>query len=144
MSSGAIVLAAILLMAPAPAGAQSSFPAAQPCLGQRVPLSSVNALADCLSDPNPAVRDAIAFEGLSALLRSGNVEVATLRGLRDRLLVTVRQGGPALQTSFSVLTLAEVARTDRVKPWMSDAEREAMVQAAAGFLSSVTDYRAFT
>jgi hypothetical protein len=49
-----------------------------------------------------------------------------------------------LQTSFPALTLAEIARTDRMKPWMTDEERDVMVGAAATFLSAVTDYRAFT
>jgi len=39
--------------------------------------------------------------------------------------------------------LAEVARTDRVAPWMSPAEREAMLARATTYLASVRDYRGF-
>ena len=138
MSARAIVLATALALAPNLVEAQAR------CAGRDVPRDSVNALADCLGDPNPEVRDGIAFEGLSKLLRSGSLDAAALRGLKDRLLVVVARGGTALETSFPALTLAEVARTDRIKPWMNDAERQQMVDASAHFLNSITDYRAFT
>lgn len=125
-------------MAPLAVAAQS------PCAGTSVPRDSLSALADCLADPNPQVRDGIAFETLSKMLRSGSVDMAAMRALKERLLTTVSKGGSALQTSFPALTLSEIARTDRIKAWMTDAERDAMVDAAARFLSTITDYRAFT
>lgn len=135
MRFAGILLAAMVTSAPLVALAQSP-----PCTAD----APVNALADCLSDPNPAIRDGIAFEQLSQRMRAGSLDVAALRALKDRLLPTVLRGGNALQTSFPALTLSEVARTDRLKAWMSDAERDAMVDAAARFLSGITDYRAFT
>jgi hypothetical protein len=47
------------------------------------------------------------------------------------------------QRPFAILTLAEVARTDRIKPWMTDSDRGVLVNAAANYLSTLTDYRAF-
>ena len=138
ISLRALGLAAALSFAPAAAEAQS------PCRGTSVARDSLMALADCLADPNPQVRDGIAFETLSKLLRSGSVDAAALRALKERLLATVLRGGSALQTSFPALTLSEIARTDRIKAWMTEAERDAMVEAAARFLSMTTDYRAFT
>lgn len=138
MSIRTIVLSTAVLLS------QTLLDAQARCLGGNVPRDSVNALADCLSDPSPEVRDGIAFESLSKLMRAGSLETAALRALKDRLIVVVTQGGTALQTSFPALTLAEVARTDRLKPWMTDAERDAMVDAAARFLSTISDYRAFT
>jgi hypothetical protein len=138
MSARAIVFATALAFAPSVVHAQT------PCVGRDVPRTSLDALADCLSDPNPDVRDGIAFDGLSKLLRSGSLEAPALRGLKDRLIVAVTQRGTALQTSFPALALAEVARTDRVKPWMTDLEREALVDTAARFLATISDYRAFT
>jgi hypothetical protein len=134
MRATAFILAAVILCAPVVGRAQSSCTADAP----------VNTLADCLTDPNPAVRDGIAFEQLSKRMRAGSLDVAALRSLKDRLLPTALRGGDALQTSFPALVLSEVARTDRLKAWMSGAERDAMVDAAARFLSGVTDYRAFT
>ena len=36
------------------------------------------------------------------------------------------------------------ARTDRIKPWLAPDERERLVDAAAGFLTGVRDYRGFS
>jgi hypothetical protein len=65
--------------------------------------------------------------------------------LKSDLLERVRRSyGSALLKSFSALALSEVARTDRIKPWMTDVERQEMVDAAATFLSGISDYRAFS
>ena len=138
MRTPAIVLATALVFAPTLVEAQGR------CAGRDVPRDSVSALADCLSDPDPEIRDGIAFETLSKLLRSGSVDASTLGSLKDRLLRGALRSRSAMDTSFHALTLAEVARTDRIKPWMTDAERQQMVDAAAHFLNSITDYRAFT
>lgn len=132
------VLAAALLIAPTLAEGQA------PCAGRDVARDSISALADCLGDPNPDIRDGIAFETLSKLLRSGSVDASTLGSLQDRLLSGALRSRSALETSFYALALAEVARTDRIRPWMTDAERQQMVDASAHFLNSITDYRAFT
>jgi hypothetical protein len=110
------------------------------CIG-----ASLLALITCLGNPDPAIRDKVAFERLSTAMRAGEVDAATLGIMKTRLLEMVAAADPqGFQRPFAILTLAEVARTDRVKPWMSDADREAMVAAASGFLSQLTDYRAFT
>lgn len=102
------------------------------------------ALIACLGDPDPGIRDKIAFERISATLRSGDVDRATLSDLRTRLLGLVAAADPlGVQRPFAILALAEVARTDRLKPWMTDAERQTLVEASAQYLSSITDYRAF-
>jgi hypothetical protein len=99
----------------------------------------------CLGDPNPKVRDSLAFEGLSSVLRAGSLQPQTVSRLKTALLDQLRQaGGSAILRSFSALTLSEIARTDRIKPWMTDAERQEIVEAAATFLAGVTDYRAFS
>jgi hypothetical protein len=121
---------------------------AQPCPDVRTASDRQAAaltLATCLGDPDPKVRDTLAFEGLSSVMRSGGLEPATLTALKTLLLDRVRQAGtPVILKSFSALTLSEIARTDRIKPWMTDAARQEMVDAAAMFLSGITDYRAFS
>lgn len=102
-------------------------------------------LAACLGNPDPKVRDTLAFEALAAAMRSNLLEPRTLSQLRHNLLAQLTTpNGSALLASFSALTLAEVARTDRLKPWMTDGERQELVDAAAAFLGGVTDYRAFS
>jgi hypothetical protein len=102
------------------------------------------ALTACLGDPDPNIRDKVAFERLSAAMRSGEVDRTTLAELEARLLKLVADPDPqGFQRPFAILTLAEVARTDRVKPWMADADREQLVKVAADYLANLTDYRAF-
>jgi len=101
-------------------------------------------LVPCLGDPNPQLRDGIAFEALSTWMRSGELDVPTLRKLRDLMMPGLAAWDAAgFRAPFSALVMAEVARTDRIKPWMTADEREAMVQAATKFLPSVKDYRGF-
>jgi hypothetical protein len=134
-------IAAIVLLVAAP-----SF--AQRCPDVRTAQDrhgSALLLANCLGDPDPKVRDALAFEALSSVMRSGTLEQKTLSDLKTVLLKQVLQpGGSAMLRSFSALTLSEVARTDRIKAWMSDRERQELVDAAAMFLSGISDYRAFS
>lgn len=102
------------------------------------------ALTACLGDPDPSVRDKIAFERFSAALRGGEVPLETLTAVRNQLVWMMSLPDPqGFQRPFVILTLAEVARTDRVKPWMTDADRDTLVTTASQYLASITDYRAF-
>lgn len=101
-------------------------------------------LVDCLGDPDPAVRDGIAYEALQHWMRAGDFDAATLRGLREALFLRLDAPDPrGVSRPFAALVLAEVARTDRVAPWMSPAEREAMLARATAYLASIRDYRGF-
>jgi hypothetical protein len=102
------------------------------------------ALPACLGDPNPAVRDGIAFEALSSWMRGGQIDQATLRALRADLLKRLaREESAGFSAPFAALVLSEVARTDRLAAWMTVDERDEMVRAAALYLTKITDYRAF-
>jgi hypothetical protein len=103
-------------------------------------------LLDCLADPDPTLRDGIAFEAWSSWLRAGQIDEATRRVALQRLQEQLPAGAddPGGFTSpFSALVLSEVARTDRVAPWMTAEEREALLLQATAYLSSVRDYRGF-
>jgi hypothetical protein len=101
-------------------------------------------LVECLGHPDPQIRDQIAFTRLATLLRQGQWTPAQLRELRARLEADLqaedRQG---YRRPFLALVLAEVARTDRIQPWMLPAERTSMAAAAAAYLASVRDYRGY-
>ena len=104
----------------------------------------VERLPACLSDPDPTLRDGIGYEGLSAWLRAGSLDETQRRTLRDRLYEMLEQDtADGVGPPFAALVLSEVARTDRIAPWMSPDERDAMVRRAAAYLSSVRDYRGF-
>lgn len=102
------------------------------------------ALTACLGDPNPVLRDGIAFEALSTWMRAGLLDRLTLIELRDRLMpMLANPDAQGFRGPFAALVMAEVARTDRLSAWLSAEEREALVRAAAKFLTSIQDYRAF-
>lgn len=103
-------------------------------------------LANCLGSPNPVLRDGIAYEGLVALLRGDRVS----NGVKHELLVklsgslhpdVVDQQG--FVKPFAALALAEVARTDRLDPYLTQDERQQLVQTGADYLVSINDFRGF-
>lgn len=101
-------------------------------------------LLDCLAHADPALRDEIAFESLQAWMRAQKLDAATMRTIRTTLLARLNAPDTAgFGPPFAALVLAEVARADRVKPYLSAAERGELVQAAATYLSAVRDYRGF-
>lgn len=102
------------------------------------------ALVECLDETDPMLRDGIAFEALSLWMRGKQLDLDTLRSLQARLFEQL--DGPdtsGFRKPFAALVLAEVARTDRVQPWMTAEERERMATAAAAYLSSIRDYRGY-
>jgi hypothetical protein len=105
-------------------------------------------LLDCLADPDPALRDEVAYEGLQWWMRSNALSPAVVRRLANQLLGRVTPRAAAsdargVAAPFAALTLAEVARVDRLTPIYSPAEREGFVNAAISYLASVRDYRGF-
>ena len=101
-------------------------------------------LLGCLSSPDPALRDGIAYEALAQWMRGDQLDIATRRQLRDRLQAMLEEpDAEGFRQPFAALVLSEVARTDRITPWMSPKERAAMAQAAAAYLTSVRDYRGY-
>ena len=104
----------------------------------------VEELVACLGDPDPELRDGVAFEALSKWMRDDAFDAAQLGALRDRLYALLEGAeGEGYARPFAALVLSEVARTDRIKPWMSAAERAAMVEKAAAYVAGVRDYRGY-
>jgi len=105
-------------------------------------------LVDCLADPDPALRDEVGFEALQHWMRANQLSPATVKRIGDQLLrrvmpATVAADGRGVAAPFAALTLAEVARVDRLTSLYSPAERDAFVRAAAAYLAGVRDYRGF-
>jgi hypothetical protein len=102
-------------------------------------------LAECLGDPDPAVRDGIAFEALQHYMRNTLLTRETLAALNTNLQAKLTAPDPqGIQRPFAALVLADVARTDRIEPWMSAAQRTQLIDAAIAYLRGVSDYRGFT
>lgn len=106
---------------------------------------SALALADCLGDPDPQIRDKIAYEGLVTLLRGGRVSGVGIRDLLQKCAGFLRGDDDAngFLKPFAALCMAEVARTDRIAPHFTEADRTEIVKIAADYLKSITDYRGF-
>jgi hypothetical protein len=101
-------------------------------------------LVDCLGDPDPALRDGIGFEALSTWMRGQLLSDATLPTLHDRLVPLLTAPDPqGFRRPFAALVLSEIARTDRIRPWLDPARRARLVDAAAAYLRDVRDYRGF-
>ncbi len=103
-------------------------------------------LTACLSDPDPEIRDGVAFEGLSQWLREAQLTENTRQMLLDisrRQLAGETDEGGFLKP-FAALLLAEVSRTDRIDPWISGEQRLDVVEAAARYMSDISDYRGFS
>lgn len=105
------------------------------------------AMLNCLNNPNPIVRDEIAFEALSFWMRKELLEIDTVHHIREQLLkqildkTSVDEEG--FTKPFAALVLAEIARIDRRKAFMSDLQRDEMVNAAALYLHQIIDFRGF-
>lgn len=102
--------------------------------------------ADCLGTADTELRDELAFEGLSAWMRGEKLSVPTLTSLRVKMLNAVQ--APAAEESsflrpFAILTLAELVRVDRKKPYLSAQERIDIVNAGSHYLTNLRDYRGF-
>jgi Protein of unknown function (DUF2785) len=158
----ALALAALAACATAPAPAQS--PAQTGCAPvgmSRAELEALKAadwavaddgarnalargLTGCLGDPDPALRDGLAFEGLQHFLRqrqlSNETMLALLSDLEARLVAPEGQG---FERPFAALALAEVARADRVEPYLTPEQRAHLLDVSVAFLTNVRDYRGF-
>ncbi|MGJ8559402.1 MAG: DUF2785 domain-containing protein [Litorimonas sp.] len=103
------------------------------------------AWVNCLGHSDPRVRDGIAYEGLTSLLRSGTMPKDDIRAVREQLLSMIGTNDPdGFSAPFAALVLSEVARTDRVDPYLTGTERNQLVQAAATYVAGIKDYRGFS
>lgn len=109
------------------------------------PDGALRALRPCLADPDPAARDGFGYGVAAALMRGGHVTPEAVRDLADALIPVLAAPDDAdgFARPFAALVLAEAARADRLGPVFDAAQRQAVADAAAAYLPSVTDYRGF-
>ena len=104
-------------------------------------------LLNCVGNPDPDLRDKIAYEGFSTMLRNKQLAPKTIARVRMRLIKALQQDSYGVDSSFekpfAALILSEVARADRVDALFNDAERQEIVNAASTYMKSITDYRGF-
>ncbi len=101
-------------------------------------------LLACLADPDPVLRDGVAFEGLSRFLRARQLSADTMRDMEARLRARLTEGdAQGFARPFAALTLAELARADRIEPYLTTQARAALLAAATEYVRGVRDYRGF-
>lgn len=102
------------------------------------------ALTACLSDPDPTLRDGIAFEANAHWMRSRQLSTETMLWLADDLeqRLTAPEGA-GFERPFAALILSEVARADRIEAYMTPERRGRLLDAAIAYFSSVHDYRGY-
>jgi len=102
-------------------------------------------LQNCIGHPNPDIRDGLVYESLSGFLRGGQLTKATKLILFDHMIDLMN--GPYIEPGytrpFAALVMSELARADRISPYLSDGQRENLVQTTASYMRGITDYRGF-
>lgn len=104
------------------------------------------AVTGCLDHADPALRDGVAYEAIATWLRAGLLDAATRQALLARLtpmIETETLDPQGFGKPFAALVLSEVARSDRVEPWLSAEQRTTLVDLAAAYLADLRDYRGF-
>jgi Protein of unknown function (DUF2785) len=104
------------------------------------------ALTACLGDPDPALRDGVAYTALSQMLRTQLVSIGTVMDLEADLRARLAQPADpnGFEAPFAALVLSEVARTDRITPWMGPEQRDQLIAATHAYLETLADYRGFS
>lgn len=148
----------LLLIVASPAIAQPACPPSGYSRSQLVDLKSsewriesekaraqfARAIVACLADEDPVLRDELAYGALFTLLRGRQLSTGTMISLQNDL--TAMATGPAgegFARPFAVLALAEIARADRIEPYLGKRRRAALIDTAVAYLIGVDDYRGF-
>ncbi len=107
--------------------------------------SLVLMLASCLGDPDPTLRDGIAYEGITTLLRRGRISNPGKRMLLEKCAgyINAASDENGFIKPFAALCMAEVARADRIEPYLSEEIRARVVRIGSDYLESISDYRGF-
>jgi hypothetical protein len=102
------------------------------------------ALPACLASPDPFLRDGVAFEALSHLLRTRQLDVATqttlINDVLPRLESNDRRG---FEAPFAALVLSELVRAERLNPHFTDDMRADVLERSLAYFTRVRDYRGY-
>ncbi len=102
------------------------------------------AITACLASPDPALRDGIAFEALSHMLRARQLGVSTQTALINNLLPRLESADPqGFERPFAALVLSELARAERLNSHFTDSMRADVLNRSIAYFVGVRDYRGF-
>ncbi|MAB93719.1 MAG: hypothetical protein CL593_10265 [Alteromonas sp.] len=101
-------------------------------------------LLPCFASPSPAIRDDYALTTFSHILRTGQVSEAALVSMILDIQEQLRN--PRIKQyhkAFLTLGLAEIARVDRITPFLNESQRKALVETAVFLFKTTTDFTGF-
>lgn len=102
------------------------------------------ALTPCLASPDPELRDGLAYEAFAALLRNHQLSDVTLQSLTADLQARLSAPpGQGFERPFAALVLSEVARADRLSPFLTPERRAHLLDASLSWFSAIRDHRGF-
>jgi hypothetical protein len=102
-------------------------------------------VAACVASPDPFLRDGVAFEGLSTLLRGRQLDVATQTELVNDVLPRLQSPDPqGFERTFAALVLSELVRAERLNSHFTDNMRADVLNRSIAYVSGVRDYRGFS
>lgn len=102
------------------------------------------ALPRCLASSDPFLRDAVAFEGLARMLRSGQLDQGAQNALIVEVLPRLESREPGgFEASFAALTLSELVRAERINSHFTDDMRADVLDRSIQYFQGVRDYRGF-
>jgi hypothetical protein len=102
-------------------------------------------LIEYLGSPDPVRRDRIGYEQLARWISRDVLTADEVRAVMQQLVANL--AGPldapdgVFRRSFSALVLAEIANRDRKRPFLTVAERRALLAAAVAYAGRETDLR---
>jgi hypothetical protein len=106
------------------------------------------AVTACLASPDPWLRDGVAFEALTHMLRGRQLGDDTMRALLIDLMARLKRDervySPGFGQSFAALVLSEVARADRIQPYLTEDELVKLLVEAQHWFINIKDYRGFS
>lgn len=105
------------------------------------------AITACLASPDPALRDGIAFEALTHMLRGRQLSNDTMRALLVELtarLKLAKEDPEGFGQSFAALSLSEVARADRIAAYLTEDELTTLLVDAQHWFINIEDYRGYS
>ncbi len=101
-------------------------------------------LIPCLASPDPFLRDQIAYEGLTNLLRRQQLSVSVRTDLTNQTLAMMRGPDPdGFARPFAALALSELVRADRINGYYDDMMYDEVVARSAEYVRGIRDYRGF-
>jgi hypothetical protein len=102
------------------------------------------AITACLASPDPKLRDGVAYEALMHMLREKQLSAETMKALLADLQPRLEgPDGEGFERPFAALALSEIARADRIEPFLTEDELMLLVVKAQAYLLNVYDYRGF-